>query len=174
MTGFSFNPEEKWEVSTESVLPSGNHVVNIEELVEGTSSGNYPQVTVRSRNPQGMATDWITISSPQTFGKFTAFILALGVAEADYPQAGEDFDPENGRVKQSYLDKIYAKYGSNPVGVVVRDEPDNRKPGQTQTRVKGWVPAVEIKPGSDATPPGSQQDFATAGAGKAADDDIPF
>jgi hypothetical protein len=170
---FSFNPDEKWEVSTDTLLPKGNHVCTVDSLKEDTSSGNYPQVVVKTSNAEGGITDWITISSPQTFGKFTAFVIALGVPEADYPQDG-DYDASNGRVHQAYLDKLSAKYGSNRIGVVVREEQDNRDPMKTRLQVKGYVPAAEL--GSDATPAGSSEQFANsnAGVGVAADDSIPF
>lgn len=171
MTDFSFdfNPEEKWNVSTESLLPAGNYVCEILEIESGPtvkSSGKYPEVRVKLGNDQGVSRDWITISSPQTFGKFTALVLAVGFDEADWPQPDEDFSTEDGTVKQSYSNKLLGK----KVGVVIRDETNNRT-GDIRPRVKGYVPASDIKP-SDVTPNGAGAEFTHARAPK--DEDIPF
>jgi hypothetical protein len=167
---FGFNPEEKWNVSTDSLLPVGNHVCEILEIEAGPdvrSRNNYPEVRLKVGNTQGTLRDWITISNEKTFGKFTALVLAVGFDQADWPQAGEDFSTEDGHVKQSYANKLLGRR----VGVVAREEPDQQ--GSPRIRVKGYVPVGDIK-ASDVTSPNEGASFAHAGSRKPADDDIPF
>jgi hypothetical protein len=173
---FEFNPDQRWEVSTDIILGPGNHICDIREITAGpdtTSKNGYPEVRLKLANEHGSLRDWITISSTTTFGQFTSLVLAAGFPESEWPQAGTDFDPTNGMIYQAYADKLLGKV----VGVVAREEPDYRNPEKTRTRVKGYVPPSEIE-GSDATPTGAAGEFVTFGSNPAApavaEDDIPF
>jgi len=173
---FTFNPSEKWDVSTDAstLLPAGNHVCEIVAIEAGerTSSGDNPEIEVKVANDQGDIRDWIRIVPPRgqkkgTFGQFIALVLAAGVPEADWPKPGEDFDGNTGRVTQKYADKLLGR----KVGVVVRPRQD--KPDQVE--VKGYVLPSEITDDMPADSRGLPNVPVGAGAGNSnVDDDIPF
>ena len=139
---FSFDPNETWDVSTSQLLPKGNHVCEIRAVEAGpnTSTGGHPMVMVRVGNDAGEIRDWLVISSPATFGKFTALVLAAGVPEAEWPKPGEDFNAESGRVGQAYADKLVGR----KVGVVVREDYDNSDPPKLRPEVAGYVLPAKI------------------------------
>lgn len=138
---FTFNPDESWDAGTQ-LLPKGDHVCEIREIQAGqsTSSGGYPMVVVRVGNEAGELKDWLVISSPATFGKFTALVLAAGIPEADWPKPDQDFDSSTGRIKQEYADKLQGR----KVGVVVREDYDNSTPPKLRPEVAGYTDPTKI------------------------------
>jgi hypothetical protein len=166
VSGFAFDPEEKWEVSTDRFMPIGNHVAKIAYIeAEKPSSGGYPMVEVKTENANGETIrDWIVISSPATFGKFTALVLAAGMPEADYPKPDEDFDTATGAVKQHYAMKLLER----KVGVIVRPRSDKPEQGE----VKGYVLPGEV---TDDVPADTRGLPAANGPSRRkADDKVPF
>jgi hypothetical protein len=169
---FTFNPDEKWDVSTGRMLPDGNHVCTILEIdATQTSRGGYPMIEVKVGNERGDIRDWLVISDQHTFGKFTSLVLAAGIPTDGYPQPERDFDPSDGRPKQEYAQRLLGR----KVGVVVRDEPDNRNPGQTRPAVKGYKLPGEITDDM----PADTRGLPTASAPSASrpdheDDRVPF
>jgi hypothetical protein len=136
---FGFDPDEKWNVSTDLWVPIGNHVMKVAYVeTEKPSSGGHPMVEVRFEWEKGpeVAKDWIVISSPKTFGKFTSLVLAAGIPDSEYPKPGDDFDTATGAVKQHYAMKLL----NREVGVVVRPRQDKPEQGE----VKGYVLPGEI------------------------------
>lgn len=156
-----FQSADPWEVSTERILPDGNHVVEIKEAVVGTSSGGHPQVELLLCNKDGQIRDWLVVTDASV-GKVVALAQAAGV------ELPTDEDIVEGlRLKQSYVDQFFTKM----VGIVVRDEPSYKDPTVLRPRVQGYVDPARIKP-SDVTPPTAGAAFATAGANR--NDPPPF
>lgn len=137
MSTFDFQAAEAWKVS-DAMLPPGDHLVTIVNPIVSESSGGYPQIELRVENAQGSLRDWIVIL-PSTIGKVVSVFDAAGVAR---PQEGE-FDPETGRLTDATVDRLH----NRRVGVVVRQEPDNRDPTKLRTRIQGYVDVSQI--GSD-------------------------
>lgn len=129
-----FASAEPWEVSTERILPEGNHVVRIEEASGGTSSGQHPQIELRFVNEAGSIRDWLVITQA-TVGKVVSLAQATGVGVP-----GDD-DVDGLRVRDEWIYRLVGK----TVGIVVREEPDNRDPSKTRTRVQGYVDPSRIK-----------------------------
>jgi hypothetical protein len=162
---FDFNPTDAWaEPSLERILGEGNHICDVVSLEDGTSSGGHPQIAAQFRNQDGEIRDWLVIT-PNTFGKITSFILALGVEQANYPKPDDDFDSSTGRFKQEYLDALVKMH--RKVGLVVRneDDPRNIDPSTMQprkrARVKGYVHPDRItERQSDVTGPTDSAQFA--------------
>lgn len=175
-----FASAETWDVSTGTFLAAGNHKVTIRSVDgSGVSSGGYPQIEVEVGNDQGTIRDWIVIT-PNTVGKVTQLTDAAGLGrptDAQVKQDGSGF-----RIDPAYL----AQLVNRTIGVVVRAEPDNRNPGQTRDRVKGYVDPSKIGT-SDLPTMGSaggfdsssdtvvgNSTFPSAVAGATNDDKIPF
>lgn len=167
MSEFDFDAVEAWDVSTDTLLGVGNHVVQLADLEDGDSSGGFPQVEIRNENAQGAIRDWLVIS-PASFGKVPMLCNAAGVVPNDEEKA---YISENaGRLPASLLARLQGK----TVGIVVREEDDRMDPTKKRLRVAGYVPASEITgKQSEATPPGSTAQFAGSTAGSS-DVDIPF
>jgi hypothetical protein len=159
---FDFQNEKAWETSTDTLLPIGNHPVEIEEAESdhAQSSGN-PQLKLRVSNSQGAMRDWISIT-PSTVGKVVQVFDAVGV---ERPKEGE-FDPATGKLSDACVRRLLGQ----KVGVVVREEEDTREfPAKKRLRIKGYVPVDKVGPSTGSAP------TATASAPAARkDDDIPF
>jgi hypothetical protein len=154
-----FQSTEPWEVSLDRMLPPGNHVVDIAEAQDGTSSNDNPQIELRLANAEGAIRDWLVITEG-TVSKIVALAQAAGV-----PLPEDDDLAEPGislRLKQSWIDKLFNK----KVGIVIREEPDYKDPTKTRSRVQGYVNYKRVL-GSTA-PNGAH----TAAAKPT--DDIPF
>lgn len=156
-----FAQADAWDVSTDTILPVGNHLVTVVEADDTTakSSGN-PQVHVKLQNDGGSIQDWIAYHS-DFLGKVVSIFDAAGV---DRPQDGE-FDPaDNMRLTASCIRRLLNK----KVGIVVREENDQE--GKPRKRVQGYVTPDKISGGST----GNGFATATAAPASTADDDIPF
>ena len=158
-----FASEDAWEVSTDTILPAGDYVLDVLEAESGLSSGNYPQVELKLGNDQGTIRDWVVITQ-NSIGRVVQLTDALGL---DRPGDGE-FNAETLALSDAYIAKMVGRR----VGVVVRSEPDYNDPTKTRDRVKGYVKPEAIG-ASDATSPGDALAFSTAATG-ADDDSIPF
>ena len=155
-----FQTTDPWEVSLDTMLPVGNHVVDIAEATDGTSSKSNPQIELRLANGDGAIRDWLVITEG-TVSKVVALAQAAGIAlpsDDDLAEPGQSL-----RLKQSWIDQLYNKR----VGIVVRNE---EYLGEERPRVKGYVDWRRIA-GSDV-PNGSA--FAKPASSKASEKDIPF
>lgn len=167
---FGFDPEEKWDVSTDQWMPIGNHVATIVYIeAEQPSSGGYPMLEVKTERDDGLiARDWIVISGSKTFGKFTALVLAAGIPADEYPKPGDDFDPVSGKISQGYATKLLRR----KVGVIIRARQD--KPDQGE--VKGYVLPSEVTddlpPDTRGLPPSGGPPQGSGGSGRGKK--IPF
>jgi hypothetical protein len=122
--------------STMDVLQKGNYVVTISELQNTESSGGYPMLKLTLDNEQGRQWDNLVIS-PNEFSvaRLLGLVDSAGLSRPD-ASAGE-IDPATGKLDDRYVDKLLGR----KVGVIVRDEEDNRPDhfGEVRPRVKGYV-----------------------------------
>jgi hypothetical protein len=156
-----FQTAEAWDVSTETILGPGNHIVQITDCEIGTSSGasgggRHPQIELKLSNPKGTIRDWLVVTE-SSIGKVVALANAAGVPLPD----DDDIDPDESlRLKQVYLDR----YVGQKVGIVVREEPDYKDPTRMRSRVQGYVDVDRIKESdfstSDVTSAGATAAFA--------------
>jgi hypothetical protein len=165
MSPSPFEQADAWEVQTERILPDGNHIVTIEEANNGRSRNQHPQIELKLANPEGSIRDWLVITE-STVGKVVQLAQAAGV---DVP--GEDDIQQGLQLKDEWVFRLSGK----TVGVVVREEPDNRPDhyGESRPRVQGYVEPARIKP-SDVTHPAAARQFANASGPQPGNRDIPF
>jgi hypothetical protein len=178
-----FATADPWTVSTDTILPAGNHVCTIEDIDDkDRSKSGYFQWKIKLVNTEGSITDWMVIDPTAGPRKLMGLASAVGVSAP----ADTDLDgPDNLDLSDSYRKRFLGK----KVGVVARDEEKWNDPTQTPVRVQGYVPPEQIKPlpgQSDVTPPSatnafqqsaSQSSFGSFGGSGAAsgiDGDIPF
>lgn len=161
-----FDTADRWDVSLDTMLPVGNHVVKIIQADGGTtrSVNAYPQIELKFEAPTGTIRDWLVYHS-QLLGKVASLYDAAGVTQ---PQEGEYDTEDNCRLTQKCIDRLWGK----TIGIVVREEDDNRNPGQKRRRVQGYVTADRIT--SDVPADTSGLPTAGAQANSAAQDKIPF
>jgi hypothetical protein len=117
------------------MLPVGSHVVTITDPVMGQASTGNPQIELRVEGDLGSMRDWLVIT-PNTIGKVVSVFDAAGI---ERPQDGE-FDPDTGVLTDACVDRLH----NRKVGVVVREEPDNREPGKMRRRIAGYVDAHQL------------------------------
>jgi hypothetical protein len=151
-----FATEEAWEAGDSILVARPEpYLVDILEAEQGTSSGGYPEIVVKTGNEEGQITDWIVVTDA-TVGKVLMLTEAAGL---DRPTDEQVSKVDKGwALDPKYVQQLIGK----KVGVKVRAEKDQRDPTKTRDRVAGYVPADK----ASATP-------APSGA-PAADDDIPF
>jgi hypothetical protein len=163
----TWDQTDPWETSTGFILPAGNHVVKIDRAEAGKSSGNYPQIELQLSNSSGELRDWVVVTEAG-FGKVVALAMAAGVQPTDEEKAYFD---ENGlEPPQSFVSRLEGR----EVGIVAREEPSFKDPNKTIVKVQGYVSPDKIKGGSETTPAGAAQAFATAGSNQSSDVDVPF
>jgi len=137
-----FQTTDPWEVSLDRMLPAGNHVVDIAEAEDDTSSNNNPQLKLKLANGDGAIRDWLTITEG-TVSKVVALAQAAGIRlpeDDDLAEPGVSL-----RLKQSWIDLLFNKR----VGIVVRDEESNKVDPNTggfimRPRVQGYVDWTRI------------------------------
>jgi hypothetical protein len=160
-----FDQTEAW-VPYEQILGAGTHTVTIESAEADTSKNGHPQVTLKFRNAQGVATDWRVITEG-SFGHIVQLAKSTGVHPSDEEKAY--FDSNGLKAPKSWLGRLVGKR----VAIVVIEEPKWDDATKTQSRVQGYLP-----PGSDTTPAEDRAGTASAafsgGSQQVADDDIPF
>ena len=156
---------EAWHPRLQEFLPKGNYVIRITEIENVLSSGGYPMLKIRLESDAGYQFDNLVIS-PNEFSvsKLLGLIDSAKIPRPD-PEKGE-IDKESGKLSDAYVNKLIGR----EVGVIVRDEEDNREDhvGEYRPRVQGYVdPAILTAAttgplgGSTASPPPRQP----AGAG---------
>jgi len=162
---FDYQSTEAWKVQ-DSMLPVGDHVVTIVDPRSGDSSGGFPQVELRVENELGSLRDWLVIT-PNTIGKVVMVFDAAGVAR---PQDGE-YDPETGKLTDACVDRLH----NRKVGVIVREEPDNRDPTKMRRRIMGYTDASQITSDIPADT-GGLPTASAASSSRPADEDerVPF
>ncbi len=131
-----FQSTDPWEVSLDTILPPGNHVVKIVEAEGGTSSGGHPEIVMKLQNEHGSIRDWLQITQG-TISKVVGLAQAVGI-----PVPGEgEFDQSTLRIADEWIFRLKGR----SVGVVLREEPAYNKetgmndPTKTRTRVQGYV-----------------------------------
>jgi hypothetical protein len=121
---------------THDVLPAGNYIVKLAEIENTTSSGGYPMLRIKVENDQGVQWDNLVIS-PHEFSvaKLLGLIDAAGLERPDATKG--EIDATSGKLDDGFVYRLEGK----TVGVIVRDEEDNREEyaGQVRPRVKGYV-----------------------------------
>lgn len=131
-----FADTDPWEVSLDTILPPGNHVVKITEAEGGTSGKNNPTIELKMVNEHGSIQDWLSVTHG-TVSKVVALAQAAGVP---LPAEG-DFDPETLRLAPEWIFRLKGR----TVGIVIREEPAWNKetgredPTKTRSRVQGYV-----------------------------------
>lgn len=161
-----FETADPWEVSTEDMLPIGNHLVTVVEANDGTakSSGN-PQAELKFENNDGYIRAWEAYHA-DFLGRIVSLYKSAGIA---IPQNNE-FDPnDNYRLTAACL----ARLVGHKLGIVVRDEDDNRNPGQKRRRVMGYVEPGRVGGAANGTTKGTAASEPVA-SGSSKTDDIPF
>jgi hypothetical protein len=127
---------EAYHPGTAEVLPKGNYLVTVTDVENTTSSGSYPMLKLTVENDQGRQWDNLVIS-PNEFSvqKLMGLIDSAGLSRPDATKG--EIDPSNGRLSDAYAYQLRNKQ----VGVIVRDEEDNRPDhfGEVRPRVKGYV-----------------------------------
>lgn len=155
-----FEEADPWEVSTDTLLPVGNHVVSITEAEDDTNSKGNPTLALKFENAAGSIKDWEHYS--ETFlRKIVALYQHAGL---EIPQEGE-FDPDD---HCRLTGKKRAQLVGKKIGIVVREEPRNDDPSKMQKRVQGFVDPSQI----DADLPVDASPYASVAS--SVDDDIPF
>jgi hypothetical protein len=87
---------EAWKGGT---LSQGRHVVEVEKVTEGTSSGGHPELEVLLRaiesdtEPGAIITDWITVTE-NSLGRLKQFLLACG-ADPDLFSEEREVSPDD-------------------------------------------------------------------------------
>lgn len=155
MTRFDFENAESWDVSTDTLLPVGNHVCTIKSAEVGKSSGGFPQVELEVEGEKGTRKDWLVYGDTGGYGvrKVATLYRAVGVELSNGDQ------DEGGQLTSAAVARLVGK----KVGVVVHLEDDRREPGKTRPRIKGYVDPSVI--GAVSEP---------VAAGGVRDEDIPF
>lgn len=159
--GFDYGNAEAWETSTDVMLPVGNHIVTIVDPIPGMSSSDNPEIQLRVENDRGAMRDWLQITD-KSIGKIVQLFDAAGV---DRPGEGE-FDEATGALTAACINRLNGK----KVGVVIREEQDNRDPTKMRSRIKGYVEPSRVNEKESDVPSGGVP--ATAGSSRS--DDIPF
>jgi hypothetical protein len=163
---FDFQNADAWSVSTDTMLPVGNHLVTIQNPVMSETSTGKPQLELKVENELGAIRDWLVIT-PNSIGKIVMLYDAAGV---ERPQEGE-FNPENGWLTDAAVDRLHGR----KVGVVIREEVDNRDPSKMRRRVMGYTDAHQMASDIPADTTGLPA-VPAASASRPADEDdkVPF
>lgn len=153
---FDFENAQSWDVSTDTLLPVGNHVCTIESAESGDSKGGYPQIELEVSGEKGTRKDWLVYKEENGVRKVATLFRAAQVAISN-----DDQDESTGKLK----DEAVARLVGKKVGVIVREEESYKEPGKMVPRIKGYVDPAVIA----ATP-----EPAGVTAGTVRDEDIPF
>jgi len=129
---------EAWHPRTQDILKAGNYVVRITEIENTESSGGFPMLKITVEQDMGRQWDNLVIS-PNEFSvsKLMGLIDSTGV-ERPNPDTGE-IDKDTGRLSDAFVNSMVGR----EVGIIVRDEEDNRSDhrGEFRARVQGYVQA---------------------------------
>jgi len=159
MSDFDFGAattEDAWHPRLQDTLPKGNWLVKVTEVENETSSGGYPMLKITLETDLGRQWDNLVIS-PNEFsvGKLFGLTDSAGLPR---PVPDTDMSTQDGRLTDAYVNKLIGK----TVGVVVRDEEDNREDhkGEFRPRVQGYVDpklltAATTGPMGGSTSPGN-------------------
>ena len=163
-----FESAEPWTVSAENMLDVGPHVVTIETAEDDTakSSGN-PVVHLKFVNSEGSIQAWEAYHA-EFLRKIVSLYNSVGLP---LPANGEFNPMDRCRLTEQKIAQLRGKQ----VGIVVRDEPDNRltaAPGATQRKVAGYLPPHEVTNGPDTR--GLPDAQPTQQQRQPAQDKIPF
>lgn len=116
---------DKVEAWTGGILPVGPHIVTIEKVEEGKSSGGHDQLELEfvATDGQGSIRDWLVVI-PSTYGKVKQLLDACGI---DTESGDWDFKPDTLRDKT--------------LGIRVGEEPDRQDATKMRKRVLAYIPA---------------------------------
>lgn len=138
--GAQMQSGEAWSPPLQEILPKGNYVVKIAEATKGKSSGGFPQIELRLENEQGAIRDWVTISPTEfAISKLLGLIDGTGLRR---PKAGTEVAEQTGELSTPYVESLVGRQ----VGVVIRDEEDNRPDhaGEMRPRIQGYTTPEQI------------------------------
>lgn len=163
-----FESVERWEqrLTSESLLPAGDHVVTIVEAEGDTASTGNPQIVMRLEAPAGYLRHYETYHD-QHLSKVAAL---YDCADVQVPQVGE-FDPGD---RMRISDKAIARLVGRKVGVVVRMEPDQNDSSKEWPRVAGYVEPARVTGEPDTRGLPSSGGGFSSGSSVTSDDEIPF
>lgn len=154
---FDFETAPDWNVSTDTLLPTGNYVVTIVTAEGGRSSNQNPQIEVDCSCDQGSRKDWLVYGSPNdTKGTGVSKVATL-FRLAGVQLLNTDVGPD-GLISPTKIAQLVGK----KVGIVVRKEKDDDK----YPRIAGYCPIDAVQ--ATAAPASG------GGSGSASDLDIPF
>jgi hypothetical protein len=161
-----FASAEAWETSTDTMMGIGPHVATIIEQADSTakSSGN-PVLELKFENGAGETIrDWL----PYNEGFLAKVVALYDSAGLERPDEGE-FDPsDHCRLTAKKINQL----GGKKIGIMVRDEDDDREVGKKRRRVAGYVTPSRITEEMAADTRGLSTSSSTKS--KNDDDDIPF
>jgi hypothetical protein len=137
LTGFDFEGAKSWDVSQDTFLKEGNHVVEILSA-DGSerSKAGHPQITLEIGNAQGTKKDWLVYGEANGVSKVATLFRAAGVHLMN-TDVGDD-----GALLEAKIKQLVGKQ----VGAVLRDEPSFKDPTKVYANVKGYLPAADVKP----------------------------
>ena len=163
---------EVFHPPTQDTLPAGNYVVKITEVTNTTSSGGYPMLKITVDNDQGRQWDNVVISPNQfSVDKLGGLFESAGVSWPPDFTKGE-MDSDTGRLDDAYAYQLEGR----TVGVIVRDEEDNRPEhaGEFRARVKGYVKADVLTDNTTGPLGGTQSSSPPAATPTAYSNDLAF
>jgi hypothetical protein len=157
MTDFDFGAHvadaEAFHPATVEALPKGNYICKITDLENTSSSGGYPMLKITLENESGRQWDNLVIS-PNEFSvaKLLGLIDAAKLPRPDVAKG--EIDPQTGALSEPYAHLLRGQ----EVGVIVRDEEDNREDhvGEWRPRVRGYVDPGVLTPATTGPMGGSQ------------------
>jgi hypothetical protein len=149
-----FEESDSWETPLEAILPVGNHAVTIakasgyDTVDRGggllTASTGNPQLFLRFENEEGSIGQYETYHE----GFLRKIVTVFDKAGVQRPQEGE-FNPQD---HCRLTDACIARLENHQLGIIVREETDNRDPlnPKIRKRVQGYATVAAVTGGPDA------------------------
>jgi hypothetical protein len=137
-----FDEAEAWE-GGKALFDEGSHVVTISSAEGDTSQSGNPMIVFNFEDDTHSIRDWVGYH-PDFLAKIVAVFDAAGVKR---PQDGE-FDPQD---SFRLTDKTIARLVGKQLGILVRNEPDNRSDhaGEMRPKVQGYTKPAEVEAEED-------------------------
>lgn len=136
---FNWDSAEEWTVSQGVLLGKGNWVTEILSAEKGKSSKGNHQIEIEYGCNEGTIREWLVVTTG-TVGKLLSLSRGTGVNLSN--EVKQFVSANNGEVPDNWAKALVGKR----VGIIVRDEDDDRNPGKTRPRVQSHVPPEEIRP----------------------------
>lgn len=159
-----YSTSEVFEAYTDSYLPPGSHLVEIEgyRYEKDSQAGNH-QFSLTFKAKDGASGYGYYTVTERAFPKINGLARHTGV---EFTDDEIEYLEENDQVPESFLKRVVGK----KVGVVFREEEKYGEPGKMQNRFQGTCPIEKVggRSGASDIPSG------TPGSSTQHDDDIPF